>query len=266
MRALPLDEKIKEIEVYLLISKISKEFYVWKIQKGHHYTAYKNHIHLRFKQTKDMIQRSEQEEKFPEMYLLETLTTTEETAFKHCVAWTKYFIEHGMQSLSNSTILAYTNDLNQETRVIYDAIKHTPVEEVISDGHLLVSDYTKKPRTANREPKDEIKISVSHKQYEQIKKTAEENKLTMSRYCKNMVLDGRVIQIETPKLWEYNAEVRQAVITLRQILYAYYQNGRYFPADLENIQKAIDKITGSQDKVAEDFRKYAEAAQELLPK
>lgn len=266
MRALPLDSSIKEIDIYVIVSQIGNEVFVWKAKHPNSYQAYKDHTNHKFKQTKDLFERSEKEEKFPNLYVLETIITTQEEAFRHCVAWTKYFIEQGYTAISPSTLLNYTNDLLPETNEIYQRIKNLSVEEVLTTERVLVTDYKKRKKPAKREPKDEIKFTVSHNEYNHIVKCAEENGLSMAKYCKNMVLAGRIITLDSPPLSEYLAEVRGAKIILRQILYAYYQNGKYYPADLENIQKMIDIICDEEKKLQEEFRENTRQIMKLLPK
>lgn len=266
MRLLPLDDSIKEIEIYVLISQISNEFYVWKAKSPNSYQAYKDHAGKKFKQTKDLFERAEKEKKFPQMYLLETIATTSETAYRHCIAWTKYFVEHGMQPLAAERILKHADDLLPETKEIYDVFKNNSLEDVLSDDCLIVSDFKKNSTARKRTPKDEIKITVSHKEYELIRERAEKSGLSMSRYCKNMVLEGKINYLESPPPWEYIAEIRGAKIILRQILYAIYKTGKYFPADMENIEKMSEIICEEERKFTQAYSENTKLLMKLLPK
>lgn len=266
MRALPLDETIKEIDVFVLISQISNEFFVGKTRTENAYNVYKDHARFRSKQTKELFQRSEKENKFPRLYLLETIVTTEEIAFQHCVAWTKYFMEHHHIALTSNRILSYTSDMLPETKIVFNEIKKLPIETVLCDEKLIVKKYRKQDRAVAKKAKDTIKIYLTHEEYERIRTKAEQKNLSLSRYCKNIALEGHIVTLDSPPLSEYLAEVRGAKIILRQILYAYYQNGKYYPADLENIQKMIDKICDGEERLQEEFRENTRQIMKLLPK
>lgn len=266
MKMLPLDNSIKEFEIFVIVSQISDEIFVWKTKKEQSYIIYKNHVRQQNKQTKDLFMRSEKEKKFPQMYLLETIIATEETAFRYCVAWTKYFIQQGRKPLSKKIILAYTDDLLPETEEIFDKIKDLPIEQVLCEKQSIVSDYQKKDKTAPKKAKEEIKIYLTQREYKKIKKKADEQGLSLSRYCKNIALDGHIINMECPSMSEHTAEVRGAKIILRHILNAFYQNGKYYPADLENIQKMVDRICEHEDALTDAFHENTQMLFKLLPK
>ena len=266
MRKLPLDESIKEIEIHVIISRISKEFYVWKTKSPNSYQVYKLHVKQKFKQTRNLFQRSEDCGIFPQMYLLDTLVCNEETAFKHCIAWTKYFQEHGFEPLANDTILDYTAELNNETKQIYDAIRNRVPEDVLISKRLLVEDYQKRNRKQMRDPKTQITFYVNHKEYQEILKKSECAGIPMARFCKNMVLSGNVVYLEPPPVWENNEAVREANNILKQILYAIYQNGKYYPADMENIRKMVDRIEGIEDRLMDTIDRYTDSVFQIMPK
>ena len=266
MRALPLDTSIKEMDIYVIVSQISNEVFVWKAKHPNSYQAYKDHANHKFKQTKELFERSEIVGKLPKLYVLETIIATQEEAFRYCVAWTKYFLERGYTSLSSSTLLSYTEDLIPKTDEIYQRIRNCAAEDVLTPERLLVSDYEKKGRPDRRVPKAQIKFTVTHEQYNHIFGCAEKENLSMARYCRNMVLEGHIITLEKPSIEEYITELRGVKIILRQILYAYYQNGKYYPADLENIQKLVDKVCDKESELLEEFRENTSNVMKLLPK
>jgi len=271
MKILPLEQDIKEIDIYVIVSKTSDDFFVWKTKHGNCYITYKHHVNLKTIQTKNLFQKAELDREYPQMFLLETVKTTNEMAYRYCVAWTKYFLFNGKTSLSSNRFLKQVDDLMEDTQAIFDSIKNVPIEKVLADEHSVVANYKKKypgdKRTQN--PKEEIKIYLTPKQYEQVRKRADRQGLSMSRYCKNMALDGHIVTVESPSTYDisvHTAEVRGAKIILRQILYAILQNEKYFPADLENIQKMTDIISQSNAEVGDLLQENTKQLMKLLPK
>lgn len=256
----------KEIDIYVLISQISGEFYVGKTKMGNGYNAYKEHVRYRKVCTKDLFERSDQEKKFPRMYLLETVISSEKTAYRHCVAWVKYFAERNFTPLNKGDTLRYADDLLPETEAIFNKIKDVPLEEVLAENKLIVATYKKRDKQKERTPKNLIAFAVSKKEYETILKKTEENGMSMSRYCKNMVLSGQVIKLQPEPFWEYMAAIHDIKITIKQIAYSIITTGKYFPADVENIMKAAEKIAEVECDRAQAVREYTKEILKLLPK
>lgn len=78
------------------------------------------------------------------------------------------------------------------------------------------------------------------------------------------MFNGRVVTAESPYLSEHTAVVREAKINLKYVLCAIYQNKRYYPADLENIQKAVEMIVKAEENVAEAYEKNTDVLLKLL--
>lgn len=254
MKVFPLDETLHEIDVYVIVSQISKEFYVWKCQSGRLYENYKAHAAGRSNSTKDLFARSDEEALFPKMYFLETVQTTEQLAFRHCIAWTKYFTEHGFETLACDTIVAYTGDMVEYTQGVYDRINSLPIDAVLADEKCVVKQY--KRRGESKSKRDRLTVYLDPKEYDEIEKKAKKMGLSMNRYARNMVLDGCLIYMDAPPIWEVTTKIRETNIILKQILYAIYQNGKYYPTDLGNIQKMVDRIVKVEDEIDDIFEKF----------
>lgn len=266
MKLLPLDKSLKEIDVYVIVSRISNEFYVWKIKHPNTYQAYKDHVNGNFGRTKDLFERSLQEKQMPRMYLLDTLATTEQKAYRHCLAWTRYFMEQGLTPLSTEYFLQNVSDLLPETEQLYDSIRDKPLDLVLSEENTLVSDYHPRPKTQNKVPKDSITLHVSPEEYDRIYRRSRKKKLSMSRYCREMALAGEIHYLETPSPWEHIREIREAKMILRQVLYAIWRTRNYYPADMENIEKMTAIICEEERKFAQAYRENTIKLRKLLPK
>lgn len=247
------NEKI-DTEIYVILSSNSNEFYIGKTKKPNHYQAYKDHARLKNVQTKELFSRAMDEGLPPKMYLLETINATKTEGYSRCVVWTKYFLDHGYSPIATRTTVDYANDLTDENLQIYSQIKDTFIEKIIDENNLLVSNY--EPRTKEKK-KDHIAICVTPEEYDYVQKCAEKEGLTMSKYCKEMVIAGEIVRVN---LSEHLREIRQIKKVLYEIQLAILQNGRYYPADLENLQKLVDRINNEQKNVVKTIAKQSKTA------
>ena len=117
-----IEDQLKDIEIYGLISQVSNEVYVWKVKKPNHYQAYKNHIYGRKLDTKEFCKSAEERNSLPKMYLLDEIKATEKTAFSYCIAWNKYFKEHGYQLVAYDSIIGIVEELTGEAHTVSDVI------------------------------------------------------------------------------------------------------------------------------------------------
>jgi len=130
------------------------------------------YVRLRKYETRELFIRAEHEKTYPKMYLLDTVTDTPQGAYRYCAAWTRYFLDQKMQSLSYPCTQEYALELHPETQAIYDQINKYPLAQIFSDSAVLVNNYTRRDKTAPPTPKTEIKITVSHAEYDQIRLAA----------------------------------------------------------------------------------------------
>lgn len=175
-------------------------------------------------------------------------------------------MERGMEPLSPQTVIDYAEEFLPQTAAIFDDIKDRPLDQVFAEEKMLVNNYQKKEKAAPKAAKREIKIYLAPKEYERIEEHAKKHRLSLSRYSKNMALDGKIYKIDSPEMSEFFAEIREAKIILRKILLAFYQSGNYKPADLESIQNMVDLINEQQEALSEAYRENTEAVIKLLPK
>jgi len=252
---------VADHDIYAIVNQDEQIVYVWHTRCGNGYSAYKEHVRYRKCETKDYFQRCAEKNTYPPMYLLTTVTATPQGAFKYVVAWTRYFMDHDWTSLSYPKIQAYAKDLLPETEDIYNAIKELDFKDVLIDSSILVRSYKRRDSNKIQTPKNEIKMSVSHEEYERIRSAAADQNMSMSKYCRKMTLNGKIYNVEGPLLYEFTNEVREAKIILKQILYGIHQRCNYYPADLENIEKLSDRICTAE----QDLRKaYSENTKILI--
>ena len=254
-------EEIFDIAIYTIVFHSDKTFIVSKSKISSLEETYKTHYYLKNKKTAAHFAEAKNAEIHPPMYVLSELKTSQRKAFLHLIAWTKYFKEHGYTSLSGNEISKYVDDLRDEALLIYEEIKNKPFDEVCPEGGGLFHYFGKINRKSKEKDESFIAFRTKSKEYRQIKKAADSLGISMSEYCKRMALSGRVINVELDAFkWmsEATKKFNERDKLLKQILYEIYQTGKYYPADLEIIQKAITDNLEQQDKEYEELHKVFE--------
>ena len=239
------------VEIYAILSPDGNEFYVGKIKNPNHYQAYKDHVRLRNYQTKNLFLRSMERGLFPKMYLLETINATKAESYAHCVVWTRYFLDKGLTPIAAQKTIDYATDLIDKNVNLYPQIKDTSINEIINDKRLLVSNYQFRQI---KKAKDVISLCVNPEEYNFIQNQATNEGLSMSKYCREMALYGKIMRFDFS---EYSSEIRRAKKVLYEIEYAILQNKRYYPADIENLEKLVDKINKIQKDTISAFKKMS---------
>lgn len=257
--------EIKNYTIYALVQ--GDEVFVGKAQMGNHYQAYKDNINGKKTESKEFCQLCEATGGLPKMYRLEDVKTTDRGAYRHRLAWYRCFADHGYDVIAYPGTKEKLDDLQGDTLDIYNAAKELPLEAVLSKEELLVSNYQ---RATHREPKKKnITVHLSPKEYDAIKKKADAAELTVSRYCKNAALNGAIVKPDINDyvpIWESFGEIREAKSILKSLMLTIYNNKKYYPADLENIQRMVDKINEEQEKLSSSYVKYCKQLQKMLPK
>ena len=258
-----------ELDIYVILSKISEEFIVWKIKSGNAYTAYKDHARLKSLYTKDLFLRSIEQMKMPKMYLLETVNCSQREAMKHCIVWTKYVREHGKIPLAGEVMVDYADTLDEQSLVLYEEIKDRSFEEIINPETAIVENYRSKSWSKNtnsttEKPKNskQIKIVANPEQYQIIQKKADYLNMPIAKYGRTMMVNGFVFRFDFA---EYLDEIRRIKRVIQDIQEAIYQSGRYFPSDLENLEKCIDEVNDVQRKMLKDTLRIIKKQATAMP-
>ena len=258
-----------ELDIYVILSEISEEFIVWKIKSGNAYTAYKDHARLKSLYTKDLFLRSIEQMKMPKMYLLETVNCSQREAMKHCIVWTKYFRERGKIPLAGEVMVDYADTLDEQSLVLYEEIKDRSFEEIINPETAIVENYrskswSKKTNSTKEKPKNskQIKIVANPEQYQIIQKKADYLNMPIAKYGRTMMVNGFVFRFDFA---EYLDEIRRIKRVIQDIQEAIYQSGRYFPSDLENLEKCIDEVNDVQRKMLKDTLRIIKKQATAMP-
>lgn len=229
---------IRNIEIYAIIFPETNQVFIGKNRAGNSYQSYKDHVGGRKTLTKDLFETAKQTQTFPKMYLLHKLETTETCAYRYITAWTKYFLEKGFQVRGHKYTLAYADDLLDETQKIFDQISGLSLDEITSEEKILVGSYTQKKESTETIP-THITVVVTPEEYQHIKAKADNFGMSISNYCNTMAVNGTVTNFT---FTEYLDELRAIKRTIREIQLGIYQSGKYFPADLANMELMIERI------------------------
>lgn len=246
-------EDVRDMVVYVIVSPIDKRFYVGKTRKHTVSNHYKDHNILRNRCTKQLFLDAKAHTLKPKMYLLEALETVDATAFQHCVAWTKYFMDHGYQSIANEKINRYAADLLPDTKMIYDAISGYELEAVLCDEQILEPKERGGQKTENNKtaPADTTVITfrVAKSDAKKIQEAAERKGWNLSEYCRAAAVDGCVVHVDFKPLIQYTRQISGMRDMLMKLIDTIHETGNYYPQDLENVQRMADAVAVHAEKI-----------------
>lgn len=251
----PCRIEVRDIEVYCILFPETNQVFIGKNLAPNHYQSYKDHVRGRKPLTKDLFEAAKQTGNYPKMYLLNRLQSTETYAYRYIVAWTKFFVDKGFQVLGHTKTLDYATDLVDETQKIFDEFKGFSLSEITSEEKILVGNYTQKTTDPEKIP-TKIVVVVSPEEYLHIKAKADAEYMSLSKYCRLIAVNGTITRIE---FTEYTDELRSIKRVLKEVALGIYQTGKYFPADIENFEKMLDKINDNYKKttnmIGREFKK-----------
>lgn len=251
-------------KIYVLVSSDQKEIYVGKTAAATPKVAYKYHAAMKHPLTCDLFLNSRETQNFPTMYLLEELSATPQIAFGHCVVWVKYFLKHGLKPLIAQTVLDYTEELTEENEKVFDSIKDLPIEVVFATDRLLISEYKvqkKQQVEKKKEAKNEsiIALHLTPDNYELLSEKASEARMSMSKYCQIMAINGQISEIN---VYEYLAELEAVEFVLERILDEIYLKKMCSSASFLELRRMFLTVIDGEKAVEVACEKQAESVNE----
>lgn len=246
-RAQPMSNYI----IYVIVSPLSdKRFFVNRTGVKRLYKTYSEHYNLRVTKTREFFAEAKKSNLLPPIFKLETIHTTERDCFRRCVAWTKFFISHGYEQITQDNLGNYAEDILPETEIYFNQIKDEQIDDVLFPIGGEFPNYGAQIKNSNTNTT--ISLRVDPDDYARIKSAAADSGMSMGSYCKQMSLNGKVINADLHFIESYVEMFDESKMLLRQILYSIHTTGKYYPADLKNIQLCIDALTEIQKQVNED--------------
>ena len=231
------------------------EIFVWKTKNPNLKRVFERHYFLYNACTKEMFRRGKEQGKPPEMYILEIIQETEAVAFKHCIAWTKYFMKNGYDSLNREIHKGYTEALDEMTEQIYSEIRNQFLSDVFEKENRMFADYgtLRKPRKSGSK-KVKITIVLSKKDYEKIRNEATTMHMTLTNYVKEKALEGNVFREDYDFFLEYKGTLDAIERRMRGILTTVEKTGKFLSADMENLQKLCHQVESVHDDAMQIFK------------
>jgi len=260
-------EQVKDLAIYVILSPFDSKFYVGRGLKTSLRGRYKDHFNLRNAQTRDVFEVAKGQQQRPGMYLLESLQTAEAEAYRHIIAWVKYFSEHGYECLNHRKTVEYTLDLQDETAAIYERIKEISVTELLCEERHLFPNYGAKTLRSEGESQPDLepeghKISfrVTADEAEKIRERANKKGISVSQYARETLLDGASVDISFAFLGQYTKELQRQRGLIKQIIYTIHQTGNYTPSDLALVQELADQVSEHETKIRKELQKTMKQA------
>ena len=255
-----VQKEVLDIAIFVLLFPAQRQCFVSKTPVKNLKSTYKRHYNGGNAKTKSVFLEAKRQGDLPPMYLLKQMQTTQEEAFLYCIAWTKYFQIKGFHSLSGDFINRYTENLKDETTKIYNEIKDKPLEKTCIPGKDLFPNYGRE-RQNNTRNNNIVAFKMAPKELKKVQEAARDNSISVSEYCRRMIRTGHVIKVDSSVIEAVNEQNKQLITTnrlLKQILLNVHHTGKYYPSDLEIIQKAITDNKEQQKKALTDFDKRLE--------
>lgn len=234
-------QKLYDYTIYVLFFSDGSCF-IGKRFTGYERDAYKEHHGLRNHYTAEVFARDKAAGKLPDMFVLEKIRTHHKGFQPYQIAWTQYLLDHGRHLVEGQALLqSYTQGMKGKAAEIYETIKDTPFEEKFSPAKSLFPNYGARMDTygKNNFEKMAITISVTGKQYNAIRDAAKAQGISMAKYCRWQVVNGKIINIDVEFMLDYLEVLRNDCQLLDRILYTMYMRGETAPADLKNIDRII---------------------------
>lgn len=227
----------KEYAIYLILSPIdTKQMYIGKTYSHRLRKTYTEHLRLRVAKTREMSSKAAELHRLPPLYILEECKLTSCEAFRRCIVWTRYFIDHGYTQITEDILTEYAQNLILATQAYYDLIKNKSIEDILLPKGGLFENYgtVKKPRTQT--DKHTISIRFDPEEYLLIRQKSHLAGLSMGQYCKDRILNSPVIYIDHAEIESRLDAHENESRLLKQILFSVYKTHKYYPADIKNIQ------------------------------
>ncbi len=103
---------------------------------------------------------------------------------------------------------------------------------------------------ANLEREVQLKFRVTPAERALIEqKMAQLGTTNMAAYLRKMAIDGLVINLELPELRELISLLRRSSNNLNQLTRRVHETGRFYDADLEDLQRSYDKLWDAAQKI-----------------
>ena len=103
---------------------------------------------------------------------------------------------------------------------------------------------------ANLEREVQLKFRVTPEERALIELKMEQLGTTnMAAYLRKMAVDGYVVNLELPELWEMVSLLRRSSNNLNQLTHRVHETGRFYDADLDGLRQSYDGLWDAAQKI-----------------
>ena len=102
----------------------------------------------------------------------------------------------------------------------------------------------------NRQREVQLKFRVTPEERTLIEQKMEQLGTTnMAAYLRKMAVDGYVVNLELPELWEMVSLLRRSSNNLNQLTHRVHETGRFYDADLDGLRQSYDGLWDAAQKI-----------------
>ena len=102
----------------------------------------------------------------------------------------------------------------------------------------------------NRQREVQLKFRVTPEERALIEQKMEQLGTTnMAAYLRKMAVDGYVVNLELPELWEMVSLLRRSSNNLNQLTHRVHETGRFYDADLDGLRQSYDGLWDAAQKI-----------------
>ena len=177
-------ERQRPCYIYLLVLDVEDEEPYYFVGKSFAFAiskVYSRHIHGGYATTKNIFSKTEK----PRLYVLKNCNMTEAEAYRHIVAYVKYFEEHNLgECLNHDGTTWQTGNLMQDTERIYNEITRESLEDLLQHSYVSRAVDADRKKTSDTKlismPAVQLNIAVD-----------QHDKGVFQAYCKHFGLSQR---------------------------------------------------------------------------
>ncbi|MCI8921909.1 MAG: MobC family plasmid mobilization relaxosome protein [Acutalibacter sp.] len=105
-------------------------------------------------------------------------------------------------------------------------------------------------KAPNRQREVQLKFRVTPEERGLIEQKMEQLGTTnMAAYLRKMAVDGYVVNLELPELWEMVSLLRRSSNNLNQLTHRVHETGRFYDADLDGLRQSYDGLWDAAQKI-----------------
>lgn len=153
-------------------------------------------------------------------------------------------------------------DLIPTTEAYYEQIKTTPIDTILSHKNRACINYKLAESHSSNNARRSVSFTVTKEQHQALVEAARKENLSLNKYVIQQVINGQTIHLDFDFIRDYLDEYAPSKLLLKQILFSVYTTGKYYPADIRNIQQAVDHLCQMEEKVSNKMKEALHALED----